>query len=432
MVFFSFVNEGFCGVRLKFSCFVLLIFNLFVFNIPAQNIAVNESGTTANTKSILEIQPDVNLNKGLLIPRLTTAQRNTISAPIPEALLIYNTTSQCFEAWNQNTTTWVAFGCIGCQIPGAFSASAASNSTIISFDANWDVSAGATTYFIDVSTVSNFSSFVSGYNNLNVGNVTSYSISSNLTCGSTYYYRVRSNNSCGTSANSNTITAATSACGPSCNTQVWAAMVNINTGTQVSQGTTQSAGQKWCYNNVASNCTTYGGLYQWASAMNLGSGANSSFQYGASLPSCDPCNSGGVQGICPAGYHIPTDLEWSRYEYCIENTIAPTGSTSLATFQTNTSYRGSSVAGVGPGAKMKATASDTPSWDGTNTSGFSALPAGYYSGAITGLGTSTLFWSATENTSSTAFSRYLTSGNVQSSRGNSTKTFGFSVRCLKN
>ncbi|HET6226168.1 MAG TPA: FISUMP domain-containing protein [Bacteroidia bacterium] len=431
MIFFSKINSNiWVGGRTSYLFFSLFYF--FIFISHAQNIAINESGATANTKSILEIQPDVNLNKGLLVPRLTTAQRNTIAAPIPEALLIYNTTSQCFEAWNQNTTTWVSFGCIGCQIPGAFSAYAASNSTIISFDANWDASAGATGYYIDVSTSSSFSSFVTGYSNLSTGNVTSYSVNTNLSCGTTYYYRVRATNACGTSANSNTITASTSTCGPSCNTQVWSAMVNINTGTQIAQGSTQAAGQKWCYNDVAANCTTYGGLYQWASAMNLASTANSAFQYGATLPSCDPCNSGGIQGICPTGYHIPTDLEWSRYEYCIENTITPTGSTPLATFQTTTTYRGSSTAGVGPGAKMKVTASNSPAWDGTNTSGFSALPTGYYSGAVAGLGTTTLFWSATENTATTAFSRLLTSGNVQSSRGNSTKTFAFPVRCLKN
>ena len=35
---------------------------------------------------------------------------------------------------------------------------------------------------------------------------------------------------------------------------------------------------------------------------------------------CDPCgpttNHGGVQGMCPPGFHIPSDLEWSQYEWC--------------------------------------------------------------------------------------------------------------------
>ena len=92
-------------------------------------------------------------------------------------------------------------------------------------------------------------------------------------------------------------------------------------------------GEKWCYNDLAANCTTYGGLYEWASAVNLSYTYNSTAA-DSSWETCNPCGSGGQQGICPAGYHIPTDLEWSQYEYCIENTIAPTGTTALATFQT--------------------------------------------------------------------------------------------------
>jgi len=142
-------------------------------------------------------------NNGLLVPRMSTAQRNAIASP-SHSLLIFNTTTDCFESWNQNTLTWVPFGCIGCQLPGAFSAAAASAITPFSFSANWTTSVGATTYYLDVSTVNNFSSFVAGYNNLNVGNVVSSSVTG-LVCG-TYYYRLRANNTCGTSPNSGVVT----------------------------------------------------------------------------------------------------------------------------------------------------------------------------------------------------------------------------------
>jgi len=72
--------------------------------------------------------------------------------------------------------------------------------------------------------------------------------------------------------------------------------------------------------------------------------------YWASL-NCSPCG-GGVQGICLVGYHIPTDLEWSRHEHCIESMISPTGTTTLATFQTGTNTRGTNSS-AGPGAKMR-------------------------------------------------------------------------------
>jgi uncharacterized protein (TIGR02145 family) len=397
-------------------------------------VGINATGATPNSKSLLDVDAaGMSTKAGLLIPRMTTTERDAIAPGASEnSLLIFNTTTQCFEAWNAPSSTWVAFGCIGCQLPGAFTATAASNIASTSFSANWTASAGATTYYLDVSTVSTFATFVTGYNNLNVGDVTTYSVNTNLTCNTTYYYRLRANNSCGTSSNSNTITVTTGACGPTCGTQVWMT-ANMNTGTQVTQATTQSAGQKWCYNDVAANCTTYGGLYQWASAMNLPSSENSVLHYGTNLPNCDPCGSGGVQGICPAGYHIPTDLEWSRYEYCIENNIAPTGSTTLATFQTTTGWRGSATAGVGPGSKMKVTSSNSPAWDGTNTSGFSALPAGYsFSGTSGGMGTGAYLWSATEYSATNAWIRYLGTGSAQSYRDGLNKTYGFSVRCLQN
>jgi hypothetical protein len=71
--------------------------------------------------------------------------------------------------------------------------------------------AGATTYYLDVATDAGFTSFVPGYNNLNVGNVTSYNVTG-LNCGTTYYYRVRAGNSCGTSPNSNSISVTTGGC----------------------------------------------------------------------------------------------------------------------------------------------------------------------------------------------------------------------------
>ena len=81
----------------------------------AQNIGINENGATPNSKAILDIDPNVNYNKGLLIPRLTTAQRNAIAPGASEnSLLIFNTTTECFEAWYASSSTWVAFGCIGC------------------------------------------------------------------------------------------------------------------------------------------------------------------------------------------------------------------------------------------------------------------------------------------------------------------------------
>ena len=73
--------------------------------------------------------------------------------------------------------------------------------TTTGFTANWAASSGATKYFLDVATDSGFASLVSGFNNLDVLNVTSFAVTG-LNPATTYYYRVRANNSAGTSENS--------------------------------------------------------------------------------------------------------------------------------------------------------------------------------------------------------------------------------------
>jgi subtilase family serine protease len=87
-------------------------------------------------------------------------------------------------------------------------ATAATSITQISFSANWSATSGATGYYLDVSTSNTFDSFVTGYNNKDVGNVLTASVTG-LNAGTTYYYRLRSNGPGGTSANSNTITVVT-------------------------------------------------------------------------------------------------------------------------------------------------------------------------------------------------------------------------------
>ncbi|PJJ09952.1 concanavalin A-like lectin/glucanase superfamily protein [Flavobacterium sp. 1] len=72
------------------------------------------------------------------------------------------------------------------------------------FTANWVASAGAVSYLLDAATDSGFTNFVSGFNNLNVGNVTSYAVTG-VPPGN-IYYRVRKNSNCGVSTSSNVIT----------------------------------------------------------------------------------------------------------------------------------------------------------------------------------------------------------------------------------
>ncbi|NJD22679.1 MAG: fibronectin type III domain-containing protein, partial [Melioribacter sp.] len=85
----------------------------------------------------------------------------------------------------------------------------ASAVTSTSFSANWNSVTGATKYYLDVSTVSNFATFVVGWQNVDVNNVLTYSVNSNLSAGNTYYYRVRAANATSTSDNSNNVSVKT-------------------------------------------------------------------------------------------------------------------------------------------------------------------------------------------------------------------------------
>ncbi|MDP2039301.1 MAG: fibronectin type III domain-containing protein, partial [Ignavibacteria bacterium] len=89
-------------------------------------------------------------------------------------------------------------------LPSAPLATNATTITTTSFDANWNASVGAEKYYLDVATDNGFISYVAGYQNKDVGNVTTLALTS-LSSGTNYYYRVRAFNASGTSANSNTI-----------------------------------------------------------------------------------------------------------------------------------------------------------------------------------------------------------------------------------
>lgn len=90
------------------------------------------------------------------------------------------------------------------QVPADPVATSATSIGQISFSANWNAASGADGYYLDVATDAGFTSFVIGYNNLDVSNVVTYSVTG-LTAGTDYYYRVRAYNTNGTSGNSNSI-----------------------------------------------------------------------------------------------------------------------------------------------------------------------------------------------------------------------------------
>jgi len=136
----------------------------------------------------------------------------------------------------------------------------------------------------------------------------------------------------------------------------------------------------WCYYE---NKTEYGKLYNWY-AVN------------------DP------RGLAPAGFHIPTDAEWT----------------------TLTNYLGGETIA---GAKMKSNTGWEDNGNGTNSSAFAGLPGGYrdYGGYFYGVGAYGYWWSSSENDTSYAWYRYLYYDYGSVGRNNNDEHYGFSVRCLR-
>lgn len=140
------------------------------------------------------------------------------------------------------------------------------------------------------------------------------------------------------------------------------------------------------YNNAESNINLYGRLYNYYAVIDN-------------------------RNICPSGWHVPTDDEWSTLEIYLG---------------------GSSIAG----GKLKATGSwSIPNTGADNSTGFSALPGGYRDGngfgVFTAFSYSGYYWSSTVNNSSTAWFRSMFYKDSILKRDNNSKALGFSVRCIK-
>ena len=195
-------------------------------------------------------------------------------------------------------------------------------------------------------------------------------------------------------------------------TQTWMAQ-NLNyayTGVPYNYSGYTSDSTSWCYNNDPDNCAKYGRLYTWGAAMDS-VGTWSTNGKGCGLGStCSP--TGTIRGICPEGWHLPDTKEW-------ETLFSAVGGKSTA------------------GTALKSTSGwyedEGESGNGTDSFGFSALPAGYgdYTGFYLYEGKDAYFWSSTERISDFAYNMYLYNYGDYAGLYNYNKSYGFSVRCLK-
>jgi len=177
---------------------------------------------------------------------------------------------------------------------------------------------------------------------------------------------------------------------------------NLNIGSRVDGADDQTDDEeieKYCMDDLESNCDIYGGLYQWDEAMDYNTNE-------------------GAQGICPDGWHIPSNNEF----------------TTLSTY-----LGGENIAG----GKMKTTGTTgagtglwfSPNTGATNESGFTGLPGGRRRSDISSFGNlhaSAEFWSSSAYDDSRIWNRILFLDGENIFGTVSTKIDGKSIRCLKN
>lgn len=147
-----------------------------------------------------------------------------------------------------------------------------------------------------------------------------------------------------------------------------------------------------CYDNDPANCEKYGRLYTWEAA----------------------------KTACPSGWHLPSEEEFNLFLEAVK----------LRTEQI-VAQKKLNAEPLREGEDKFYNHLRDSSW-GLNTFGFSALPAGLYYGdskKFSSLGRLAIFWSSTEDYSSSAYRLHI--GDYGASVLNDNKTNGISVRCLK-
>jgi uncharacterized protein (TIGR02145 family) len=142
---------------------------------------------------------------------------------------------------------------------------------------------------------------------------------------------------------------------------------------------------------ATTNYATYGVLYNWPAVM--------------------------TEGICPSGWHIPSDGEWQTMEMSLgmsESEAADWG------------WRGTDE-----GYQMKSSSGWNSGGNGSNSSGYTGLPGGYrYSGGFLNHGDYGHWWSASGSGSfSWLRALFISYDNV--GRGDDNRNYGFSARCVR-
>ena len=152
---------------------------------------------------------------------------------------------------------------------------------------------------------------------------------------------------------------------------------------------------QWAYNGDETSVASYGRLYTWYAVTDN-------------------------RGICPAGWHVPSDAEWKTLETGLGMTQAQAD---------GTDWRGTDQ-----GTKLKSTTKWQNNGNGTNSSGFDAVGCGsrdLTSDPFHGVSFWGYYWTATSTDAITAWAHSVSYNFSGIYRYNWNKGYGLSVRCIK-
>lgn len=405
------------------NCCLLII----LAKVLTAQVSINTDGSSPDSSSILEVK---SINKGLLIPRMTSSQIRDIVNPT-NGLMVFSTTDKKCYIYLADIQQWkeIPYGhstkykpaiytigngniCSNTTVSGNYiSGNGLGTSNSVMINVNVQVPGS---YSMSTDTINGYFLYATGAFSSTgnqivtlFGNGAPYNpqtdhflLQASNSNGQCYFDISVSPFSCGNLLydQRNKKNYLTVQIGSQCWMQE-----NLNIGFKIpgnQNQTNNSLIEKYCYDNLESNCDTYGGLYQWDEMM----------QY---------LTNTGTQGICPNGWHLPSDAEYCTLTQFLDSNV-------------NCDITGYS--GILCGTVMKST-SGWGNGNGSNQSGFNALSAGslqYYSWNFYGIGRQCHFWTSSSDDVGSGLIRSLYYSKENIHRAYSINPMGFSVRCVKN
>jgi uncharacterized protein (TIGR02145 family) len=341
----------------------LIIMLVIMSTSVSGQVKIGTTSGAAHASAALEFE---STSKGVLLPRMTTTQRAAINSPAT-GLMVYNTSFNCVEMYNGSS--WGCLNFIPSPTPSA------GGSTFTSFSngtAMFNTNTACTTALISA-----------GYSAVNCSGV--------VTVGSNSYNQVLINGQCWMQTN---LEEAPTNFAYN-NTWLNTSLADLGRWGYYNTTTTNGAGGFQSTEPGAGE----GYLYQWSAAMN-----NSTTER--------------AQGVCPSGWHVPSDCEYMYLEHGLGMSVGDQVSTGTGT-RTSGSV----------GSKLSTLTSG-----GTNSSGWTGRLTGYRdntNGSFGHRGTLGHFWTSSASGTSNAFYRDLISTLSSMERHTGFRPYAFSVRCLK-